>query len=358
MKRKLQIFISSTYSDLLEERQAAVSAILKSGHIPAGMELFTSGDRSQMATIKEWIDESDVYMLILGGRYGSIEKTSGISYTELEYDYAQEQGKPSFAVVITESALEAKIRSNGTSWGEKENPKELSLFREKVLSNISSFFEDHKDIKLCVHESLADFAANRDLKGWVSADEVIDTKPLFDEIKKLSDENKSLKETLANLERRATTVSKQDIQSEKFTELHKVLSNIDIKVPAKLADGKETTTNLLNLFFNNKEMLVNGVTNSSQASEAESFMYHNVCPKLQVHGLTINEKVPSVRYRRSCVSPAGNSFLAQMERKIVLADKKTKPVEEKILNSGESEPIASMPTKKMAPSKTETNPKV
>jgi hypothetical protein len=52
MKRKLQVFVSSTYSDLLPERQAAVAAILKAGHIPAGMELFTAADKSQMATIK------------------------------------------------------------------------------------------------------------------------------------------------------------------------------------------------------------------------------------------------------------------------------------------------------------------
>jgi hypothetical protein len=92
MKRKLQVFISSTYSDLKEERQAAVEAILKAGHIPAGMELFTAGDKSQMATIERWIDESDVFMLILAGRYGSIEPTTGLSYVELEYDYAVAHG--------------------------------------------------------------------------------------------------------------------------------------------------------------------------------------------------------------------------------------------------------------------------
>jgi hypothetical protein len=38
-KKKLQVFISSIYTDLLEERQAAVQAVLTAGHIPAGMEL-------------------------------------------------------------------------------------------------------------------------------------------------------------------------------------------------------------------------------------------------------------------------------------------------------------------------------
>jgi hypothetical protein len=331
LKRKLQIFISSTYSDLLEERQAAVGAILKSGHIPAGMELFTSGDRSQMATIKEWIDESDVYMLILGGRYGSIEKSSGISYTELEYDYAQQQGKPSFAVVITEVALERKIRANGTSFGEKENPKELALFRQKVLNNISSFFDDHKDIKLCVHESLADFAGKRNLKGWVSADEVVDTKPLFEEIKKLSEENKELRETVSNLERKTPMPINGNETNNKFIELKKILRAIDIKIPANLADGKEANRDLLSIFFNNKEVLINGVTNSLNSSDVETFFYLNVCPKLQVHGLTINEKVPSARYRRSCVSAAGNMFLAYLERSYLFAEKSTPKKNTKVI---------------------------
>ena len=68
VRKRLQVFVSSTFSDLRDERQAAVEAILVAGHIPAGMELFTSGDESQMEAIKQWIDESDVYLLILGGR--------------------------------------------------------------------------------------------------------------------------------------------------------------------------------------------------------------------------------------------------------------------------------------------------
>jgi hypothetical protein len=89
VKRKLQVFVSSTYDDLREERQAAVEAILKAGHIPAGMELFTAGSGSQLQVIRRWIEESDLYLLILGGRYGSIEPKSGLSYTEVEADRVQ-----------------------------------------------------------------------------------------------------------------------------------------------------------------------------------------------------------------------------------------------------------------------------
>jgi hypothetical protein len=338
MKRRLQVFVSSTFTDLLLERQAAVSAILKAGHIPAGMELFTAADRSQMETIKQWIDESDVYMLILGGRYGTIEPTSGVSYTELEYDYALQQSKPVFAVVVTDAALEARVKSAGSSYMEKENPKELALFRKKVLSNISSFFEDPKDIKLCVHESLADFAANRDLKGWVPGDELIDTKPLFDEIRKLTEESRRLKEALAEREARASSQNAR--QSESFQELRKVLRAIEIRIPADVSpEGKESASDLLRLFFGNKERIISGVINAHGTSKADLFCYYNVCPKLQVHGLTENEKVPGVRYRRYAVTKLGNAFLADMERMLLL-QRETEKADEQVVppvNRGEVE---------------------
>lgn len=48
MNKKLQVFVSSTYTDLKDERQTAVEAILDAGHIPAGMELFKAGNDSQL----------------------------------------------------------------------------------------------------------------------------------------------------------------------------------------------------------------------------------------------------------------------------------------------------------------------
>lgn len=194
MKKKIQIFVSSTYTDLIEERQAAVSAILKAGHIPAGMELFTAGDESQMETIKRWIDESDVFMLILGGRYGSVEPTTSLSYMELEYDYAVKSGKPYFAVVIEESALEQKVREHGTAVIETVYTRELEAFRKKVLSRISAFFKDVQDIKLAVFETIPDLIARHDFKGWVSGSEIPDIQSYIDQINRLREANKHLTE--------------------------------------------------------------------------------------------------------------------------------------------------------------------
>lgn len=318
MKKRLQVFISSTYLDLKEERQAAVSAILKSGHIPAGMELFTAGDRSQLEIIKRWIDESDVFMLILGGRYGSIESTSGKSYTELEYDYALEIGKPLFAVVIKEDALDKKIKEFGKLVIEQDNVTEFKLFKEKVLSNMSSFFEDTKDIKLCVLESLPEIEKTRHLSGWVSGNEIPDAKGLIDEISRLNtkltelfEENTLLKKQLDN----HPTITK----NKEFDDLINILKNIEIIFPEKFKNHKNT---LLNIFLNLKEFFITGITNQIGQDDSVYFFYENICPKLQIYNLVINEKVPSVQYRRFSITKYGQEFLAYVEKKKIFSKDK------------------------------------
>ncbi len=169
IRRKLQVFVSSTYLDLKEERQAAVEAILAAGHIPAGMELFTAGDESQLEVIKQWIDESDVYVLILGARYGSIDALTGKSYTHIEYEYAFGQAKPLFACVMRESAIEKRAKSLEPGMYERENAEKLKAFRAQVLTKLSKFWEDPKDIKIAVTETLSLLAHRQQLTGWVRA---------------------------------------------------------------------------------------------------------------------------------------------------------------------------------------------
>jgi hypothetical protein len=167
IQKKLQVFVSSTYNDLIEERQAAVEAILAAGHIPAGMELFTAGDESQMDVIKQWINESDVFLLILGGRYGSIEPTTRESYTQIEYEYALRQGKPVFACVIGDVALEARVKNHGTSVIEIDHPEKLKEFKAEVLQRMSSFWNNSTEIKLRITQALSDISRRDELAGWV-----------------------------------------------------------------------------------------------------------------------------------------------------------------------------------------------
>lgn len=171
MIKKLQVFVSSTYTDLIEERQAAVEAILNTGHIPAGMELFKAGNESQLKTIYHWIDESDVYMLILGGRYGSIEEESGLSYIELEYRYAISKNIPVFALILTDSFLTSKINNLGLENAtEQEYHEKYKSFKKFVMSKLIRKVSDCKDIQIEIVLALNEFINQYDLVGWIKND--------------------------------------------------------------------------------------------------------------------------------------------------------------------------------------------
>lgn len=198
--KKLQVFVSSTYTDLREERQAAVEAILASGHIPAGMELFAAGDQNQMTVIKRWIDESDIYLLILGGRYGSVDPQTDKSYTHLEYEYAVGQNKPLFAVVATENALDEKVKKSSIrDVLEQERNDKLKEFKGIVCGNLVEFYTDIKDIKLAIFKTISDFLYRKELTGWVRANTSVDNDLVVQEIAKLTKENFELRESMKNL---------------------------------------------------------------------------------------------------------------------------------------------------------------
>lgn len=313
-KKKLQVFISSTYKDLKAERQAAVEAILKAGHIPAGMELFSAGSESQLETIRRWIDESDVYMLVLGGRYGSVDSKTSLSYTELEYDYAVSQNKPLFSVVINEAALDQKIKVEGKEAMETDNPKELRLFREKVLKRISSFFSDSKDIKLAVHETLSDLQTRLQFKGWISSNEVPDVTALLEEIARLRKERDDAIKQLADPRsspEKVAPLPKSSKQDEEFKELISALT--DLEITTKVFNENEAmsaiTLPVLRIFDVMRDSLITGVTNKLGISDIQQLLYYNVCPKLEMHDLAAMEKVTGVAWQRYRLTARGKAFL-------------------------------------------------
>lgn len=91
MDKRYQVFVSSTFTDLEEERKHVIQTLMEMDCIPAGMELFPAIDEGQWEFIKKVIDDCDYYLLIIGGRYGSVAE-DGLSYTEKEFDYAVSKG--------------------------------------------------------------------------------------------------------------------------------------------------------------------------------------------------------------------------------------------------------------------------
>lgn len=158
MQEKYQIFISSTYTDLMEERESVREAILSMEQFPYGMEMFSANDKEQWHTIKDKIDGSDFYVLIIAHRYGSVIESGadkGLSYTEKEYRYAKQIKKPILAFIIDDSV---PVLPQNFDHGDKY--EKLIQFKNDVKENrIVEWWEDKNDlakkVALALHKQIS-----------------------------------------------------------------------------------------------------------------------------------------------------------------------------------------------------------
>lgn len=325
MNKKLQVFVSSTYTDLIEERQAAVQAVLDAGHIPAGMELFKAGNESQLKTIYKWIDESDVYMLILGGRYGSIESKSGKSYTQLEYEYAISKNIPVFAVVLSESFLTNKVNTLGlTNTMEQKAPDKYQAFKAFVMSKIIREVDDCKDIIIQVHATLNEFMREYDLTGWVRNSNENDTLQLMKDNNALIKENNSLNKQIQKLQEQLNAKSKEQFGNYSFDELITLFKNKNITFPSRLLRDnsndsvKEITINALEFFYSNFNKLATGISNLNTAPEANRYIFYNIAPFYISFDFLERVKLPNSSAQRIQTTKLGSSFYAMLEAKNIM----------------------------------------
>lgn len=165
MDKRYQVFVSSTYTDLQAERAAVIQAVLELEHIPAGMEMFPAANDDQWTLIQRVIDESDYYVVVVGGRYGS-QDAEGISYTEKEYDYALQSKTPILGFVHSEPG---RIESGKTDQNDAAK-KKLDDFRAKVESRMVKHFASPAELSASVLTSLVRVFKDHPGEGWVRGD--------------------------------------------------------------------------------------------------------------------------------------------------------------------------------------------
>lgn len=206
-RKRYQIFVSSTFADLEEERAKVMKTILNFDCFPAGMELFPAMDEEIFEYIKRIIDDSDYFLLIIGGSYGSVDG-NGISWTEKEYDYAVKRGIP---VIVFDHKDFTKIPADRTDLNDKKR-KKLIAFKEKVSKDrLIKKWTNIDDLDANVAKSLHKVLENPTQIGWVRADSVassntqkeiqkfkIEIADRQDEIKRLKKEINGLETNLKN----------------------------------------------------------------------------------------------------------------------------------------------------------------
>lgn len=162
MEKKYQVFISSTYEDLKEERKNVIETLLMMDCIPAGMEAFCAADEEQFDYIKKVIDLCDYYVLIIGKRYGSISELTGKSYTEMEYDYAKSKNIP---ILVFPVYADVNKPSDGRE-------SELSAFKKKAYGRkLGAYWRNPDDLGKKVAISLEKVMKLNNRPGWIRLDD-------------------------------------------------------------------------------------------------------------------------------------------------------------------------------------------
>lgn len=169
MEKRFQVFVSSTFKDLEEERQEVMHALLELDCMPAGMELFPAANETQWNLIKKVIEDCDYYVLILGGRYGSISP-DGLSYTEMEYRYALSIGKPTIAFLHRDPGKIIASKTETTDEGKKK----LAEFRSLVEKKLCKQWDTPQELGSVVSRSLIQLIKSSPAVGWVRANELAD----------------------------------------------------------------------------------------------------------------------------------------------------------------------------------------
>jgi len=185
-EKRYQVFVSSTYTDLQEERRLLTQILPTMGCLPCGLELHPSGPGA-WAAIKKLIDECDYYLLMVGSRYGSLSP-SGVSYTHMEYVYAATKQKP-ILVMLHESP---ESRPADLQERTPEGRLKFNDFRQLLLKGVTARWNDARSLESGVRQYLPQLIQTRPMPGWVRSTQVSNPK--------LEREVDALRQRVADLE--------------------------------------------------------------------------------------------------------------------------------------------------------------
>ena len=176
-----KVFVSSTFEDLREERAEVQKALLKLNCLPVGMELFPAADDDTWDFIKQQINDLDYYVVLIGGRYGSLAP-DGVSFTEKEFDYAREREVPSIDFIHGDRGAIpfSKTENNPEMRGK------LDAFISKIRKRPVRTFTSPHQLAAEVTASFVDLKRTRPRTGFVRRDEVVEYKKYAELLKKVA----------------------------------------------------------------------------------------------------------------------------------------------------------------------------
>ena len=230
MKKIFRVFLSSTFTDLENERKEVTQALLESDCMPTGMEMFHAADKKQWKLIQNEICSCDFYIVIIAGRYGSVHPETNISYTQMEYEYAYKIGIPIFAFIYKNpDDLPAKKIERKNIY-----QKKLNEFKKRILNErMVKFWINPYDLASSVKTSIFRAIKDNPPGGWVRYKDIVNNRSdnintlellnQINELKNLILEN--CKDTIEN-EKKENTLRNSELLNQ-LNELKNIITSND-----------------------------------------------------------------------------------------------------------------------------------
>lgn len=194
-EKRYQVFISSTFEDLKDERRAVQDVVISTGDFPVQMESFPAADEDQFEFIKSLINMCDYYILIIAGRYGTISD-DGLSYTHKEFRYAVSQEVP--VLVMLHNDLN-KIEAGKSEKSDDGRQRLTAFIAEAQTGRLRKTWSSLEGLKLAVREALDNAKATKPRIGWIRGNAVTSVEAL-EELNEVRKENDKFKKALGDLE--------------------------------------------------------------------------------------------------------------------------------------------------------------
>lgn len=153
MPEQLQVMISSTARDLPEHREKVMHVCLRLGVVhPDMMEHLSAEDANAAEVSLRMVEDADLYLGVIGFRYGYVPPGSDISVTEMEYNRAVERGIPRLLYLMHD---EHPVKPADVETG--DGAAKLKAFKERLKTDrVAGFFKSPDELSLLVFQSLSE----------------------------------------------------------------------------------------------------------------------------------------------------------------------------------------------------------
>ncbi len=266
-RKMYSAFVSSVYESLKKERLTVIDSLWHNNIVPFCMEYFIVPSLGRFRWIEEKIDDSDVFVLLIGSSYGSCDE-DGVSWTEREYEYAAKTGKTVLAIICkdyfkllekSEDELSPDDRKqiafcNRVSFAKKESD-------EMPLPIIISQFFIPDNLKNCIGWTRQRGMSEAQLEKWRSKNRAYDLAGDWYHVH-LSDEDE-------NYVRIGTVKVEQIFDPEHFRELKFTARNYNAElVNGELCEEDFTKTSWVGKYTLDDDDNIIGIFNSKRTAKS------------------------------------------------------------------------------------------